>query len=54
MNEGGQVIFKLIDILFPKGKVENIIIDIHVPVSIENKIRAEGINIIKTPYCKEL
>jgi len=38
----------------PTRKVKFLIIDRRVPLSIENKIRALGINIIKTPYCKDL
>ncbi|WP_432408664.1 DUF6873 family GME fold protein [Wukongibacter sp. M2B1] len=38
----------------PRGKVETVIIDRRVTKSIQNKIRAKGINIIETPYCKDL
>lgn len=38
----------------PKGKVKTVIVDRRIPTCIQNKIRAEGINIIKTPRCMDL
>jgi len=38
----------------PKGKVETVIVDKRIPKCIQNKIRAKGINIIETPYCRDL
>ncbi|WIF94260.1 DUF6873 family GME fold protein [Caminicella sporogenes] len=46
---------KPIDISFiPKSKVKTVIVDRRVPRCIQNKIRAEGINIIKTCCCSDL
>ncbi len=38
----------------PRGKVKTVIVDERVTKCIQNKIRAKGINIIETPYCKDL
>jgi hypothetical protein len=55
IHKGGHVMVKFIENPFlPDNKVKTVVVDRRMPVSIQNKIRAEGINIIKTPYCKEL
>jgi len=38
----------------PTNPVSLVVMDRRVPKSIENKIRAKGINIIKAPYCEDL
>lgn len=38
----------------PEGKVKTVIVDKRVSKCVQNKIRANGINIIETPYCNNL
>lgn len=38
----------------PEGKVKTVIVDKRVSKCVQNKIRANGINIIETPYCSNL